>query len=58
MLFKNKKDVVTEILILDDNSSEKINIQFKKLKYLKNIKILRLSENLGSQKAIAVSLTI
>jgi len=56
MLFKNKKNIVTEILILDDNSSEKINIQFKKLKYLKKINILRLSENLGSQKAIAVGL--
>ena len=55
-LFKNTNKISTEILILDDNSSEKISIDFKKLKFLKRIQVLRLKENLGSQKTIAIGL--
>ena len=55
-LFKKTNKISTEILILDDNSSEKISIDFKKLKFLKRIQVLRLKENLGSQKTIAIGL--
>ena len=34
-LFKNTNKISTEILILDDNSSEKISIDFKKVKIFK-----------------------
>ena len=43
-LFKNTNKISTEILILDDNSSEKISIDFKKLKSLKRIQVLRLKK--------------
>ena len=46
----------TEILILDDKSSEKINLQGNKFKNLKKIAILRVKANIGSQKVIAVGL--
>ena len=55
-LFKKTNKISTEILILDDNSSEKISIDFKKLKSLKRIQVLRLKKNLGSQKTIAIGL--
>ena len=55
VLKKNKK-IEHEILVIDDNSSEKIKINIKKFKTIKKLRILTLKNNLGSQKAIAVGL--
>ena len=44
------------ILIIDDNSTKSQKLNIKAFRYIKNIKILSLRKNLGSQKAIAVGL--
>ena len=44
------------ILIIDDNSTKTEKLNIKAFRYIKNIKILSLRKNLGSQKAIAVGL--
>ncbi len=54
--FKKNKKIEHEILVINDNSSEKIKINTKNLKTIKKLKILTLKNNLGSQKAIAVGL--
>ena len=46
----------TEILILDDKSAEKINLESSRFKNFKKIAILRVKENIGSQKVIAIGL--
>jgi hypothetical protein len=46
-----------EILIINDNSSEKINLNLKRLKSISKIKIISLKKNFGSQKAIAIGLS-
>ena len=53
---KNNKNFETEILIINDYSSEKINIKKDNLSSIKKISIINLNKNLGSQKAIAVGL--
>lgn len=50
------KKISNEILIINDNSSKKPDINCKNLKTIKKIKILFLKKNLGSQKAIAIGL--
>ena len=50
------KKINHEILIINDNSSEKIKLKLKKLKIFKNIKILSLNKNFGSQISIAIGL--
>ena len=55
VLKKNKK-IEHEILVIDDNSSEKIKINIKNFETIKKLRILTLKKNLGSQKAIAVGL--
>ena len=52
----NKK-IKNEILIINDNSSEKINLNLKRLKSISKIKIIYLKKNFGSQKAIAIGLS-
>ena len=52
---KNTKNTY-KILIIDDNSSEKNKYRLNKNKFFKEIKILRLKNNVGSQKAIATGL--
>jgi len=54
-LKKNKK-IEHEILVINDNSSEKININIKRFKAIKKLRMITLKKNLGSQKAIAVGL--
>ena len=44
------------ILIVDDNSTKIEKLNIKAFRYIKNIKVLSLRKNLGSQKAIAVGL--
>ena len=46
----------TQVLIVDDFSSNNIKLDIKKMKMIKKIEIFRLSENIGNQKAIATSL--
>jgi hypothetical protein len=53
---KVKKSNLTKILIINDNSSQKINIQKNKLSKIFQIKILTLKQNLGSQKSITIGL--
>jgi len=60
LLFKinensNTKNL-TSILVIDDCSSLKPSINKKKFKNIKRIEILKLNQNVGSQKAIAVGL--
>ena len=54
---KIDKKIKNEILIINDNSSEKINLNLKKLRSISKIKIISLKKNLGSQKAIAIGLS-
>ena len=53
---KSKIKIKNEILIVDDNSTEKIKLNLKKLNTIKSIKIISLKRNYGSQKAIAIGL--
>jgi len=56
MIFTKKIKQRFDLLVVDDNSRQKIN--YKKLKFSKinKLKIIKLSNNLGSQRAIAVGL--
>ena len=54
---KINKKIKNEILIINDNSSEKINLNLKKLRSISKIKIISLKKNFGSQKAIAIGLS-
>ena len=45
-----------KILIVNDSSTQKIDIQKKQLDKIKEIKILTTTKNLGSQKSIGVAL--
>ena len=53
---KNDKIFHSEVLILNDKSTEKYYLKKKKFFSIKKIKILSLKKNLGSQKSIAVGL--
>jgi len=46
----------TKILIIDDCSTQKINIDKKNFPRIEEIKVLTLNQNLGSQKSIAIGL--
>ena len=51
-----KRNRYVKILVLNDSSTQKINIIHKKLKFIKNIKVLTTNKNLGSQKIISIGL--
>ncbi len=51
-----KKSRYGNILILNDASTQKTNINHKKLQNIKNIKILTTMKNMGSQKIISLGL--
>lgn len=51
------RGIKNEILVINDNSSKKVNIKKRKFKSIKKIKTIFLKKNLGSQKAIAVGLS-
>ena len=55
--FENKKNNIVEILVIDDNSSKELSLDNKNFFSIKKIKVITLSKNLGSQKAILVGLT-
>lgn len=52
---KNTKNIY-KVLIIDDNSSEKNIYKLNKNKFFKELKIISLEKNVGSQKAIATGL--
>ena len=51
-----KLDDQFDVLVLNDSSTLKCNISFKNLQKLKQIKIINLNKNIGSQRAIAIGL--
>ena len=51
-----KTNNIFKILIINDNSSEKEDYNLNKNKFFKEIRILNLRKNIGSQKAIATGL--
>ena len=51
-----KKNFNINIIIVNDCSSEKINIETKRLLNIKKIHVISLKQNLGSQKAIYLAL--
>ena len=51
-----KKKRFGNILILDDASTQKINVANSGLKNIRKIKVLKLKKNLGSQKIISIGL--
>ena len=51
-----KKNTKFRVIIVNDCSSEKINLKTKSLHNIDNIKILNLKKNVGSQKAIYIGL--
>lgn len=51
-----KRKRMAEIIILDDASTQKTNLSLSNLKNIKSIKILKMKENLGSQKIISIGL--
>ena len=54
--FFSKDKLNLNIIIVNDNSSQKLNIKFKKFFNIKKIEIINLNKNLGSQKAIYIGL--
>ena len=44
------------LVVVDDNSTEKIDINNFKFSKIKKIKLIKLSKNVGSQRAIAIGL--
>ena len=54
--FFSKDRLNLNIIIVNDNSSQKLNIKFKKFFNIKKIEIINLNKNLGSQKAIYIGL--
>jgi len=53
---KSSHHVVIKILIINDCSTQKIKIERSKLNKIKEVKVLTLNQNLGSQRAIAIGL--
>ena len=55
-LFYDKVKQKFDLIIVDDNSNEKINFIKKKFRKINNVKILKNANNLGSQRSIALGL--
>lgn len=55
-VFKNSKNCTNEVLIINDSSTDKIDVRKKNLSSLKKITVINLKKNLGSQRAIAIGL--
>ena len=52
----SQRYALIKVLIIDDCSTHKIKIERSKLNKIKEIKVLSLNQNLGSQRAIAIGL--
>lgn len=48
--------ISTQVLLVDDKSTNKMSINKKRIKNIKKIEVLKLKKNVGSQKAIAIGL--
>ena len=55
--FEESSGKTIEVLVINDKSSEKIKIEKKNFTKITGIKVISLSKNLGSQKAIAIGLS-
>lgn len=55
-LFVNKIKQKFDLIIVDDHSTEKINFSKSKFRKIDNVRILKNSINLGSQRSIAIGL--
>ena len=55
-VFKNYNNLKNEVLIVNDNSTDRVDIKKNNLSYIKKITVITLNKNLGSQKAIAIGL--
>ena len=55
-LFHYKIKQKFDLIIVDDNSTEKIIFLKSKFRKINNVKILKNSSNLGSQRSIAIGL--
>lgn len=53
---KDDSSFTTQILVINDLSTEKCNLNIKNFSSIKKIEIINLKKNLGSQKSIAVGL--
>ena len=54
--FFSKKKFNLNVIIVNDNSSQKINVGFKNFFNIKKIVVINLKKNVGSQKAIYIGL--
>ena len=55
-IFLTKIKQKIDLIVIDDFSSQKSLLKKSKFKSIKNLKILRNSKNLGSQRSIAIGL--
>ncbi len=53
---KDIKNIKTEVLVINDNSSEKTVLKKRRYRNIKNIKVISLNKNFGSQIAIVAGL--
>ena len=53
---KNNDKTITEVLVINDASTDKLDIDKNRLMSLEKITIITLNKNLGTQKAIAIGL--
>ena len=53
---KDIKNIKTEVLVINDNSSEKTDLKKRRYRNIKNIKVISLNKNFGSQIAIVAGL--
>ena len=56
IIFKTDIRSNFDLVIVDDNSNEKVNFSNFKKETINRLKILKLEKNLGSQRAIAIGL--
>lgn len=52
----NYLETKVRVVVINDFSTEKINIKIKKFKNIQNLKVLNLRKNVGSQKGIYIAL--
>ena len=55
-IFKNKLKKTFSLIIVDDCSTQKFNSKKLKFSQIKKIKVIKLKNNIGSQRALAVGI--
>lgn len=58
VLFSKKLQSNFDLIVVDDCSNQQINLKKLRVSKVKKIKIIKLTENLGSQKAIAIGIKL